>query len=113
MILAILNPHVAQMPSSKFGLYLTGFRSRCSFKSFKMAVHSESLYRSNASHQVSAQSKLRFGRTCRLKNSNMAAMAAIFGYQNGTILVILNPYVAPMPPIKFRLNLTFGLDRDV
>ena len=39
--------------------------------------NSESLCRSNASSQVSAQSNLRFGRRCRLKNSNMAAMAAI------------------------------------
>ena len=31
------------------------------------------------------------------------------GYRNGTILAILNLYVAPMPPIKFRLNPTqFG-----
>ena len=29
------------------------------------------------------------------------------GYSNGTILEILNLYVAPMPPIKFRLNLTY------
>ena len=38
--------------------------------------NSESLFRSNTSHQVSAQSNLRFGRRC-LKISNMAAMAAI------------------------------------
>ena len=35
------------------------------------------------------------------------------GYRNGTILTILNLYVAPMPPIKFRLNLTYGLGGDV
>ena len=35
------------------------------------------------------------------------------GYQNGMILAILNLYVAPMPPIKFRLNLTCGLGEDV
>ena len=28
------------------------------------------------------------------------------GYQNGTILAILNLYVTPMPPIKFQLNPT-------
>ena len=32
------------------------------------------------------------------------------GYQNGTILAILN---ALMPPIKFLLNLTYGLGGDV
>ena len=35
------------------------------------------------------------------------------GYWNRTILAILNLYVAPMPPIKFRLNLTYGLGGDV
>ena len=35
------------------------------------------------------------------------------GYRNGTILAILNLYVAPMPPIKFWLNLTFSLGGDV
>ena len=28
------------------------------------------------------------------------------GYRNRTVLAILNLYVTPMPPIKFRLNLT-------
>ena len=31
----------------------------------------------DASHQVSAQSDLRFGKICRLKNFKMATMAAI------------------------------------
>ena len=35
------------------------------------------------------------------------------GYQNGTILAILNLYNAPMTPIKFGLNLTYGLGGDV
>ena len=35
------------------------------------------------------------------------------GYRNGTILAILNLYVAPMPPIKFRLNPTYGFGGDV
>ena len=34
------------------------------------------------------------------------------GYQNGTILAILNLYVTPMTPIKFQINLTSGLGRD-
>ena len=36
-----------------------------------------------------------------------------FGYRNGMILAILNLYVAPMPPIKFWLNPTYGLGEDV
>ena len=35
------------------------------------------------------------------------------GYRNGTNFAILNLYVAPMPPIKFPLNLTYGLGGDV
>ena len=31
------------------------------------------------------------------------------GYQNRTILAILNIYVAPIPPIKFWLSWTYGL----
>ena len=54
----------------------------------------------DASHQVWAQSNLQFGRRCRLKNMKMAGHLE---YQNGTILTILNLYVAPMPPMKFRL----------
>ena len=76
--------------------------------------NSESLCCSYASHQVSAQSDLRFGRKCRLKIFKMAAdMAVIFGYRNRTILSVLNLDVTTMPPIKFRLNLTgFGSRYD-
>ena len=35
------------------------------------------------------------------------------GYQNGTILAILNLYNAPMSPNKFQLNLIYGLGGDV
>ena len=35
------------------------------------------------------------------------------GYPNGRILAILNLYVALMPPIKLRLNPTYGLGGDV
>ena len=34
------------------------------------------------------------------------------GYQNGTILVILNLHVATMPPTKFQLNPTYGSGGD-
>ena len=62
----------------------------------------ESLCCSDASHQVSAQSDLRFV-SCLLKNFKMAAR----------ILAILNFYVAQIPPIKFLLNPTYGLGGDV
>ena len=39
--------------------------------------NSESLCHCDASHQFLAQSNLRFGKRCRLKNSKMVTMAAI------------------------------------
>ena len=85
MILAVLNLHVALMPFTKFGLNLTSdsgvdvvprwpprrpswIAERNSFSNI------ESLCRSDASHQVRAQSNLRFGKRCRLKNFKMAAI---------------------------------------
>ena len=75
--------------------------------------NSESLSRSDASHQVSAQSNLRFRRRCRWKNFKMAALAAILDIGTERNSTILNLYVAPMPPIHFRLNPTYGLGGDV
>ena len=34
-------------------------------------------------------------------------------YRKGTVLAILNLYVALMPTIKFQLNLPYGLGGDV
>ena len=56
--------------------------------------NSESLCHCDASHQVLAQSNFQFGRSC-CKNFHGGHL----GYWNGTILSILNLYVAPMPPI--------------
>ena len=82
MILAILNLHVAPMPPTKFQLNPTqglgadlGSRfSRWPPKQPSWIAernyfsNAESLCRSDASHQVSGQPDLRFGRRCRLKN---------------------------------------------
>ena len=102
------------MPPIKFQLNLTLFRITCRLKNSKMATvatlffsNSESLCHCDASHQVLAQSNLLFGLRCRLKKFKMAG--GHLGYQNGTISAILNLYVAPMPPIKFQLTLTYGL----
>ena len=73
--------------------------------------NSESLCHCDASHQVSAQSDLRFRRICCLRNFKMAAMVAILDIR--TILAILDLCAAPMPSIKFKLNLTYGLGGDV
>ena len=85
---------------------------------------SESLCRSDASHQVSAQSYIRVGEVSWKKNhleyrngtvlfSNSESLWRLLGYRNGRILTILNLYVALMLPTKFRLNVTYGLGEDV
>ena len=88
--LAILNLYVVQMPPTKFWLNPTNFfGSRRGLKIFKMATiaailesepndfsNSESLFCSDASHQASALSNLRFGR-CRLNIFKMTDMTAI------------------------------------
>ena len=94
MILAILNLHVAPMPPTVWALS-------------DLVGHSESLCCFHASHQVSAQSDTVWEMS--FEEFQDGRHGSYPGYQNGTILAILNLYVAPMPPIKFRLNLTrFG-----
>ena len=88
--LAIINLHVAPISPIKFGLnptyHLGGdIAGRFSIWSLWMSwiserndfSNSESLCLSNAFHQISAQSNLRFGRRCRLNNFKMAPVAAI------------------------------------
>ena len=108
--LAILKLHVPQMPPTKFGLNLTyrlGADMVWRFSRWptqgpacvlerKDFSNSESLCCSNASHQVSAQSNLQFGRRCHLKIFKKADMAAHLGYQSWMILAILNLHVAPV-----------------
>ena len=74
--------------------------------------NSESLCRSDAFHQVLAQSYLWFGRRL-FEEFQDGCHGGHLGYRNGTILVILNLYDAPMPPIKFWLNPTYGLGGDI
>ena len=68
-LLAILNLSVTVMPPIKFELNPISERNDFS--------NSESLCHCDASHQVSAQLDLWFGRRCRLKDFKMATMAAI------------------------------------
>ena len=91
MFLSILSLHVAPMPPTKFGLNLTlglgaDLVSRFSRWPPKQPSwiaeqnyfsNSEFLCRSDASHQVSAQSDLQFRRRCHLKNFKMAAILDI------------------------------------
>ena len=74
----------------------------------------ESLYQCDASHQVSAQSDLRFGSRCRLKKFKMAAMAATWDIRMELDpLAILNLCLTVMPPIQFWVNKTYGSGGDV
>ena len=89
--LAILNLYVTLMPSIKFRLNPTyGLGVNVVWRILKWPPwrpswisewndfsSSESLCRSYASHQVSAQSDLWFGRRCHLKNFKMVAVVAI------------------------------------
>ena len=65
----------------------------------------------DASHQVSAQCHLRFGRRCHLNNFKIVTIDgyndAHPGHQNAMILLILNLHIAPTLPTKFQLNQTY------
>ena len=90
MFLAILNLHVAPMPSTKFWFNQTYHWEHMRFDDFQdghLGGHlsqildqtdfgnSESLCRSDASHQVWVQSILCLGRRCHLKKFKMATVA--------------------------------------
>ena len=117
-ILAILNFHISPMLPTKFWLNQTYFlwanvvwtRWPSWISKWNYFSNSESLCCSDASHQVSAQSNLGFGRRCHLTNFKMAAYLR---YQNRTILAILNLHVFQISPTKFWLNPTYHLGADV
>ena len=69
--------------------------------------NSKSPCRPETSHKVLAQFDFPLGR-CRLKNFKMGAILDIKTEQ---IKQILNLHVAPIPPTKFQLNLTFRSGR--
>ena len=104
MILTILNFHVAQMPSTKFGLKSDlGFGSRCGFKIFKMTTPMLTIkFRLNPTYGLGGDVIWRISRWPPWIH---------LGYWNGTIFAILHLCVAPMPPIKFRLHITYGFGR--
>ena len=79
------------LPSSFSSIWLRVWEEM-SFEEFQDGHRGSHLCHCVASHQVSAQSDLAFGRRCRLKNFKMATVAAIC--------------VTVMPPIKFQLNRT-------
>ena len=115
-ILAILNLYKALMPPIKWLNLTYGLGgdviwriSRWPLLEWNNFSNSESLCHCDAAHQL-AQSDLGFWEEMSFEEFQDGSH---FGYQNGMILGILNLYVTPMPPIKFRLNLTYGLGGDV
>ena len=60
---------------------------------------------SDTSHQVLAQSDMVWE---GMSFEEFQDGRHHIGYRNGMILAIQNLYVTVMPPIKFRLNLTYG-----
>ena len=72
--------------------------------------NSESLCHCEASHQVMAQSLMVWEMS--FEEFQDGRHGGHFGYQNGMILATMYLYVAPIPPIKFPLNLTYGFGGD-
>ena len=122
-ILAILNLcNANHQISAQSDLW---FGRRCHLMNFKMAPwrlswltewndfsNSESLCPCDASHQVLAQSN-KVWEEKSFGEFQDGHHGSHLGYQNQMILAILNLYNTPMPHIKFRLNLTYGLGGDV
>ena len=69
----------------------------------KTLSNSEFPCHSNASHQWNVP----FGKKCRLKIFKYC-LGCHTVYWDKMVLTILNLYDAPMPPSKFKLNLTYG-----
>ena len=95
-------PITEDFQDDRYGSHLISERNN--FSNFKSQCGTNA---SNASHQVLAQSNLGFGSRCGFKIFKMVAQAGI------SWIVILNLYVAPMLPIKFQLNPTYGFRGDV
>ena len=93
---------------------LKDIRRRCCLKIFKKAdnfSNSESLCRSDASHQVLAQSD-QWSERWEMSFEDFQDGSHL-GHLKKMILAILNLCVTVMLPIKFWLNQTYGLGGDV
>ena len=120
--LAILNFHVTPMPATKLGLNSTDRLGADMIWRFSRWSQwqpswileqnkfssSESLCCSDASHQVSAQSNLRFGRRCRLKIFKMADMAATLDIGTDWIYQFYRSMWPQCLPLNLGSDLGFG-----
>ena len=75
-------------------------------------INYESLCRSYASHKVLAQSDMVL-EEISFEEFQDGHHGGHLGYQNGTILAILNLCVTVMLPFNFWLNPTYGLGGEV
>ena len=126
MILAILHLCITVTPPIKFQLNrnislggdvvlrISWWRPTCIWERNYFS-NSESLWHSNDVHQVSAYFGfwLMVWEQMLFEDFQDGHRGGHHGYQNGTILAILNCCVTVMPPIKFWLNPTYSLGGDV
>ena len=112
-ILAILNLYVAPMSSIKFQLNPTyGLHEDVVWRISRWSQSWISEW--NDSEQFWISMSLRCISSSFSSIWLMVWETSFEEFQDGvTILAILNPYVSLMPPMKFRLNLTYGLGGDV
>ena len=85
------------------------------YRNETILCNSESVCRSDAAHEVSAQSDMVW-EEMSFEEFQDGRRGSQLGYLNGTILAILNLYVTltrTPTPIKFRLNRIYGLGGDV
>ena len=115
------GPIASHQVWAKFDL---GFGRRCGLKIFKMAVvaaildigtkrNSESLCHFDNTQPSFGSVRLAVWYELSFEEYRDGHRGGHLGYQNGKNLAILNFYVAPMPPIKFRFNPTYSCGGDV
>ena len=122
-ISAILNFHNAQMPPIMFRLNRTYHSVADVIWKFSRWLPwwpswiSEQNYFSNTKSPCCPSSfgsiQLKVSEEISFKECQDGHHSSHLGYRNRTILAILNLSVAPMPAIKFWLNLTYDLGGDV
>ena len=110
--LAFLNLHVSPMHPSKFSSIRLTVRNRW-WPSWILERNEfsnpNSLSHPNAYQSSLGSIRLTVREQTWFENFQDGHCGGHLGYRNGMNLAILNLYVAPMPPIKFQLNLTYSL----
>ena len=122
--LAVLNLNVSPVPPIKFQLnptYRLGAHAVSRFSSWppwrpswKVELsNSKSPYHPKCRPQSLGSIRLTVREQTWFEYFLNGHCGGHLGFRNGTILAIPNLYVAPISPIKFQLNPTYGLGEDV